>query len=430
MAAPPPLALLNARLIDPSAERELAGGVLVVEGAIRAFGPEVTAASIPEGARAIDCRGDVVAPGLIDMRAFVGEPGLEHRETLASAGRAAAAGGVTTLVAMADGAPPVDDPATVDFLVRRARDCAAVRALPTATLTKGALGRELSEIGLLQAAGAVAFGDPRRSVADALVMRGALAYARGFDALVTAICAEPGLAGAGAMNEGEFSARLGLPGVPGAAETIMLDRDLRLVDLTGARYHAALVSTTASIRALNRARDAGLRVSCGVSINNLALNELDVGDYRTFLRLEPPLRDEEERRDLVAALAAGDVDVVVSDHDPRDVEAKRLPFAEAEPGAVGLETLLAAALRLVSSGDVPLPRLLRAMTTRPAELLGLPQGRLARGAPADLVRFDPHAPFVVDPAKLHSRCRNTPFDGARMEGVVRLTLVAGEVRYG
>jgi len=420
-----PLALVNARLVDPEAGRESWGGVLVMGDAIADLGPGVTAAQAPEGAQIVDCAGDVVAPGLVDMRAFVGEPGAEHRETIASASAAAAAGGVTTLVTRPDTHPPVDDPAVVDFILRRARDAARVRILPSAALTKGLEGREIAEIGLLGEAGAVAFTDGPHSLANAQTMRRALTYARDFDALVMHYCEDRSLVGEGVMAEGERASRLGLSGVPREAETVVLQRDLSLVALTRARYHAVFVTNRLSLAALRRAREAGLRVTAGVSINHLTLNEIDVGDYRTFLKLNPPLRPEDERQELVAALAEGLIDVIVSDHDPQDVETKRLPFGEAAAGAVGVETLLSAGLRLVSSGAMGLPQLIRALSLRPSQILGLATGRLARGAPADLIRFDPDAPYVLDPAQLHSRCRNTPFDGARLEGQVKLTLVAG-----
>ena len=429
MPDPRPIALVNARLIDPASLSEAVGGVLALEGRIAALGPQVTRDFAPPDARVIDCGGDVVSPGLIDMRAFVGEPGAEHRETIATASAAAAAGGVTTILARPDTTPPVDDPAVVDFILRRARDTAKVRVLPCAALTKGLLGREIAEIGLLAEAGAIAFSDGPHSLANAQTMRRALTYASDFGALVMHMCEDRDLVGDGVMAAGERASRLGLAGIPREAETIVLERDLRLVALTGARYHAVFVSNRLSLEAMARARRAGLAMTCGASINHLTLNEIDVGDYRTFLKINPPLRGEEERLALVEALADGLIDVIVSDHDPQDVETKRLPFAEAAAGAIGLETMLSASLRLVAAGHLSLPRLLRAMTTRPAEILGLPTGRLAVGAPADLIRFDPDAPFVLDPASLHSRCRNTPFDGARLEGVVKLTLVAGNVAH-
>ncbi|MGO8801103.1 MAG: dihydroorotase [Roseiarcus sp.] len=424
-----PCALVNARLIDPASGAESRGGCLVIGGLIAGLGATMTRDSAPAEARIVDCAGDVVAPGLVDLRAFIGEPGAEHRETIATASAAAAAGGVTTILARPDTSPVVDEPAVVDFILRRARDTAKVRVLPCAALTRGLAGREIAEIGLLAEAGAVAFSNGRISVANAQVMRRALTYARDFGALVMHYCEDRDLAGEGVMAEGERASRLGLPGVPREAETIALDRDLRLIALTKTRYHAAFVSNALSLEAMARAKGAGLAVTCGVSINHLTLNETDVGDYRTFLKLAPPLRPEAERLALVAALADGLIDVVVSDHDPQDVETKRLPFAEAEAGAIGLETMLSAGLRLVSAGQIGLPRLLRAMSTRPAEILGLPSGRLSPGAPADLIRFDPDEPFVLDPATLHSRCRNTPFDQARMEGRVKLTMVAGRIAH-
>ncbi len=423
----PPLALVNARLVDPAAQSETRGGVLILSGRIADLGPAITASAAPEGARIIDCAGDVVAPGLIDMQAFVGEPGAEHRETIATATLAAAAGGVTTILASPTTSPVVDDPAVVDFVLRRARDTGRVRVLPMAALTKGCEGREIAEIGLLKLAGAVAFSDGGNSVASARVMRRALTYAQDFDALIVHFPQDRELAEGGVMNESELAARLGLSGVPAAAETIVVDRDLRLAALTRARYHASLIAAPASLDALRAAKERGQNVTCGTSINHLTLNEADIGDYRTFLKLRPPLRRERDRKILVAALAEGLIDVVVSDHDPQDVETKRLPFAQAEFGAIGLETMLAAGLRLVHAGELALPRLLAAMSSRPAEILGLEQGRLQKGAPADLIRFDPDEPFVVDPARLHSRCRNTPFDGALLQGAVKLTLVAGEV---
>lgn len=419
-----PALFRNARLIDPAGERDMRGGLLVRDGAILDFGPGVDAA--PEGARVIDCGGDVVAPGLVDMRAFVGEPGFEYRETIKTATRAAAAGGVTTLVASSATQPAVDDPSVVDFLLRRARDRGLVRVAPMAALTKAREGREISEFGLLRRAGAVAFGDSTRTVESAMVMRRALTYARDFDALIVAHLHDAAL-GAGAMNEGEFASRLGLSGAPREAESIPLARDLALVALTRGRYHAGVVTNRLSLDLIRRAKAQGLAVTAGTSINHLCLNEMDVGDYRTFLKLRPPLRAEEDRLALVAALAEGLIDVVVSDHDPQDVETKRLPFGDAAPGAIGLETMLAAGLRLVQAGAVALPRLLAAMSSKPAALLGLPQGRLTKGAPADLIRFDPEEPWVVDPARLASRCKNTPFDGARMQGRVKLTMVAGRV---
>ena len=421
-----PVVLADATLVDPAAGRAGRGSVLLRDGLIAdvVWG---AAPEAPEGAERIDCTGLVLAPGLVDMRAFVGEPGAEHRETLRSASEAAAAGGVTTIVSMPDTNPVVDDPAIVDFLLRRARDTSLVNIHPAAAITKGLAGQEMTELGLLQEAGAVAFTDGEHPVASAGVMRRALTYSRDVGALLMPHLAEPALVGRGVMNEGELASRLGLAGIPREAETIMLERDLRLVRLTRARYHAAMISCADSVAIVRRAKEEGLPVTCGVSINSLTLNENDVGDYRTFCKLSPPLRHEDDRQAVIAALAEGIIDVVVSDHNPQDVETKRLPFAEAADGAVGLETLLSAALRLVHDERIGLPAVLAALSASPARILGLPTGRLAEGAPADLVVFDPDEPYVLDKRELRSRSKNSPFDEARLSGRARMTLVGGRI---
>jgi dihydroorotase len=419
-----PVILTNARMIDPATGRDDFGAMRIENGVIA----DIAWGSFPqgpEGAEVVDCGGAVLAPGLIDMRAFVGEPGAEHRETFATLSAAAAAGGVTTILTMPDTSPVVDDPALVDYVLRRARDTASVRIHPAAALTKGLEGREMTEFGLLGEAGAIAFTDGAKSVSNARVLRRALLYARDAGALLINHCEDADLVGDGVMNEGEFSTRLGLLGIPREAETIPLERDMRLVRLTRGRYHAAMLSCADSVEIIDGAKRAGLAVTCGVSINHLTLNENDIGDYRTFCKLAPPLRHEDDRQAVIAALAAGTIDVIVSDHDPHDVETKRLPFAEAANGAVGIETMLSAALRLHHSEQVPLLRLLQAMSTRPAEILGIPGGRLARDAPADIVLFDPDMPYVLAKEDLRSRSKNTPFDEARLEGRVLRTYVGG-----
>ncbi|MBN9007459.1 MAG: dihydroorotase [Rhizobiales bacterium] len=424
-----PVLLANARLVDPSRDLDTIGDVLIADGVIRDSRRGIGAAGVPEGTDIVNCAGKVVAPGLIDMRAFVGEPGAGHRETFASASRAAAAGGITTIICQPDTSPAIDNSATVDFVLRRARDTAIVNIHPMAALTKELAGTEMTEIGLLKAAGAVAFTDGARSVMNAQVMRRALTYARDFDALIVHHTEDPNLVGEGVMNEGEFSARLGLMGIPAAAEAVVLERDMRLVALTGGRYHAASLTSAESLDILKRARDAGLHVTASASINHLTLNENDIGPYRTFLKLAPPLRSEDDRRALVEALASGLIDVVMSDHNPQDVETKRLPFAEAAAGAVGLETMLPAALRLVHNGELDFKTLIRTMSTRPAELLGLPGGTLRPGAPADVIVIDPDMPWILDPADLKSQCKNTPFDEARFSGRVLRTIVSGRTVY-
>jgi dihydroorotase len=423
-----PRVLINARLMDPASGRDEPGGLLVENGIIADLGPHLRR-NAPEGVAVMDCAGAIVAPGLIDMRVFTGEPGREHRETLATASRAAAVGGVTTIIVMPNTEPVIDDVALVDFIERRARDTALVNVHPMAAMTRGLAGEEMTEIGLLKAAGAVAFTEGKKSLASARAMRNVMTYARDFGALIVHHTEEESLSAEGAMNSGEVATRLGLRGVPPVAELIMLDRDLRLVETTGAQYHAAQISTRASLERVREAKRRGLPISAGVSINHLCLNELDVGPYRTFFKMKPPLRGEDDRRAMVEGVADGSIDVIVSAHDPQDADVKRRPFAEAADGAIGLETMLGAALRLHHSGDAPLIALLRAMSTRPAEILGLPGGRLEKGAPADLTAIDIGAPWVVDPARLRSKSKNTPFDEAKLMGRAVMTMVGGRIAF-
>jgi dihydroorotase len=424
-----PILLTGARIVDPSRDLDFPGDVLLADGVVRETKRGILTAGVPEGTEIVDCRGRLVAPGLVDMRAFVGEPGGGHRETLGSASRAAAAGGVTTIVCQPETNPAIDDPAIVDFVLRRARDTAIVNVHPMAALTKRCEGQEMAEIGLLKAAGAVAFTDGARSVVNAQVMRRALTYARDFDALIVHHTEDPNLTGEGVMNAGELATRLGLSGVPPAAEAIMLERDVRLVALTEGRYHAASLTCAESLAVLRRAKEAGSAITASASVNHLALNENDIGSYRTFFKMSPPLRTEGDRAALVEAVSEGLIDVVMSDHNPQDVEVKRLPFAEAAPGAIGLETMLAASLRLVHNGVVGLSTLIKAMSTRPAQLLGLSCGTLRPGAPADVIVVDLDVPWVLDAAELKSKCKNTPFDEARFQGRVVRTIVAGRTVY-
>jgi len=421
-------AFVNAHIVDPSQGLDAAGGIVIADGRIVAIGPKVTAVNAGTGTPITDCGGKLLIPGLIDMRVFTGEPGNEHRETLASASEAAAAGGVTTIIVMPDTDPVIDDPAIVDFILRRARDTAIVRVAPMAALTQGLAGERMTEIGMLQEAGAVAVTDGRQALANARTFRRALAYARDFGMLVVQHVEEPTLAN-GVMNEGEQATRLGLPGIPAAAEVIMLERDIRLVELTGAAYHAAQISSAASLDVIRAAKAHGLPVSCGVSVNHLVLNENDIGAYRTFFKLSPPLRSEDDRKALVAGLADGSIDVIVSSHNPQNADTKRLPFSEAEFGAIGLETLFAAAFGLTRTSGVPIKRIIEAMTARPAQLLGLETGTLAAGAPADFTIADPDRSWTVETSLLRSRSKNTPFERHALEGRIVETVVAGESVY-
>jgi dihydroorotase len=415
----------GARVVDPSRGIDERGTVVVENGRIAAAGAAALNQGAPEGATVIDCLGKTIMPGLVDGRVFVGEPGAEHRETLASASLAAAAGGVTSFVMMPDTDPAIDDIALVEFVLRTARDTACVNVHPAAAITRNLDGREMTEFGLLREAGAVAFTDGRHTIASSLVMRRALTYARDFGAVVAHETQDADLGATGVMNEGLYASWLGLAGIPREAELIPLERDLALARLTRGAYHAAKISTALSAAAISRAKADGARVTAGVSINHLSLNENDIGEYRTFFRLSPPLRAEEDRAAMVEALRDGTVDIVVSSHDPQDVDTKRLPFADAAAGAIGLETLLAVALRLHHSGDVPLLRLVDVLSTAPARLFGLPGGTLAPGAAADLALVDLDEPWIVSETGLRSRSKNTCFEGARLQGKVLQTMVAG-----
>ncbi len=425
------LIFTDARLIDPEAGTETRGDLVVEDGTISGILPHgapqrtVTQQETFPTGKVVDCRGLCLAPGIVDLGVHVPEPGQRHKESFRTAGLAAAAGGVTTLVTSPDTSPPIDTPEVLEYVARRANAETPVRVRPMATLTRGRQGREMVEIGFLSDAGAAAFTDGEAVTRDPRVLARCLAYARSLGALVIGHPQDPGLSAGAVATSGKFAALAGLPGVSPMAERIGLERDLALVEMTGARWHADQVTTAAALPALERARDAGLPVTAGVSIHHLTLNELDVGDYRTFFKLTPPLRAETDRVAMVDAVARGAIDVIASMHAPQDEESKRLPFEEAAPGAVGLETLLPAALRLVHAGALDLPTLWRALSLNPARLLGLDAGRLAPGAPADLVLFDPDAPFVLDRFTLRSKSKNTPFDGARMEGRVIGTWVGG-----
>ncbi len=417
-------AFVNARLIDPASGHDGPGGVIIADGRIVASGSKVTEKTAGRAETITDCNGKYLFPGLIDMRVFTGEPGNEYRETLDTASQAAASGGVTTMIVMPNTDPVIDDVAIVDFILRRARDTAQVRIAPMAAVTKGLNGERMTEIGMLKEAGAVAVTDGNRSITSARVLRRALAYANDFGMLVVQHPEEPDLA-SGVMNEGETASRLGLSGIPAAAELIVLERDIRLVELTGARYHAAQISCAASLEVVRQAKARGLPVTCGVSINNLTLNENDIGAYRTFFKLSPPLRSEADRQALAQGVADGIIDVIVSNHDPQSADTKRLPFAEAEFGAIGLETLFAAGLSLVHGGEIPLDRLIAAMTANPARLLGLETGTLQPGAPADLVIADPELTWKVTAGNLKSRSQNSCFEDRSFSGQVIETIVAG-----
>ncbi len=425
-----PLALVNARLLDPATGYDGPGCLVVAEGVLAGVTRTATLDAPSPDLLVYDCGGLVLAPGLIDIRVKTGEPGAEPKETLKSASRAAAAGGVTTMVVQPDTEPAVDEPSVVDFILRRARDIELVHVHPAGAATRALDGRRMAEIGLMAEAGALYFTDADHPIVDSKIFRRVLAYARGFDRPVAHRPAEPHLTAGAVATEGALASWLGLPAAPALAERVMLERDLALAELTGAHLIVDQITTADALQTLARAKARGVQATATASINHLCFNEVDIGDYRTFFRLDPPLRCETDRQALVDAVASGLVQVVTSAHTPAPAEDKRLPFSEAAPGAVGLETLLPALLSLHHEGGIGLLQLLGPLTTGPAALLGLPSGRLARGAPADLVLFDAEAPRVIDAASLLSKSKNSPFDGRRLQGEVRLTLVDGRIVHG
>ncbi|WP_439103443.1 dihydroorotase [Celeribacter marinus] len=410
----------NARLIDPEALTDQLGWLRVEGNRIAERGT-----GTPPRGESIDCGGKCLAPGIVDLGVKVSEPGERHKESFASAGRAAAAGGVTTMITRPDTINAIDTPEVLEFVQRRAATDAIVNVKHMSALTKDRAGREMVEIGFMKDAGAVAFTDCDHVVENAKVLQRALTYAKSCGALVIGHPQDPCLSKGAAATSGKFAALRGLPSVSSMAERMGLDRDIALIEMTGVSYHFDQITTARALPALDRAKANGLDVTAGVSIHHLTLNELDVGDYRTFFKVKPPLRSEEDRLAMIDAVERGLIDVICSMHTPQDEESKRLPFEEAASGAVAMETLLPAALRLVHAGQITLPQLMRAMSLNPAKRLGLASGRLADDAPADLILFDPDAPFVLDRFKLKSKSKNTPFDGARLQGKVRGTWVAG-----
>lgn len=423
------VAYLNARLLDPATGLDSPGALLVQDGTIADFGPGLFKDGAPSVSQIVDCGGQCLAPGLVDMRVQLREPGEEHKETIDTAGEAAAAGGVTTMVALPNTCPVIDDVSVVEFIARRAQEARQVNVRCYGSVTRGMRGEELTEMGLLSEAGALGFTDGTKAVASSRVMRRALSYAKGFGLMIMQHPEDPSLARDGAMNEGEIATRLGLSAIPTVAEIIMIERDLRLVELTGGRYHASHISTAAAVDAIRRAKERGLKVTCDTAPHYFALNETAVGDYRTFAKVSPPLRGENDRRAIVDGLADGTIDAIASDHAPHDQDSKRLPFEQAAFGAVGLETLFPLTMELVHNGYLSLLDALVRLSTAPARLLGLPGGRLQRGAPADIILFDPDKPWLIEEKKLRSKSKNSPYDTRPVQGRIARTIVAGRTVY-
>ncbi len=409
--------LTNAKVIDPVTETISDGEVMFEDGII-----------IPKerADETFDCQGQYISPGLIDLGVKVGEPGERHKESYKSAGAAAAAGGVTTIITRPDTNPAIDTPEVLEFIRRRAHEVCPVKVFHMVALTKERAGREMTEIGFLKDAGAVAFTDFTNVVKNSKILMRALSYAKSLDALVIGHPQDPDLSDETSATSGKFASLRGLPSVTPLAERMALDRDMALVELTGVQYHFDQITTARSIPALERAKKNGHKITAGTSIHHLTLNEFDIADYRSFFKLNPPLRSENDRLAIIDAVNSGVIDVISSFHTPQDEESKRLPFETAAPGAVGLETLLPASLQLFHNQSVSLGKLIKTMTLNPALLLGLPSGRITPGAPADLIVFDADIPFILDRETLKSKSKNTPFDGHKLQGKVRRTIVAGK----
>lgn len=419
----------NGHVVDPSQDIDGKFDLLIENEKISDIAPANSETGTPENTKIIDASHLHVLPGLIDARVYVGEPGSEYRETIASASNAAAAGGITGFIMMPETNPVIDDVSLVDFVRRTAHDTAVVNVYPSAAITRGFKGEELTEFGLLKEAGAAMVTEGKHTIQSNLLLRRALTYARDFDMVVAQELSDPDLASNGVMNEGLIATHLGLPGIPREAEIIPLERDLRLAALTGGNYHAAKISTRDSAKVVGYYKGNNHNVSCGISINHLSLNEIDVGRYRTFFRLSPPLRAEEDRQAMIEALADGTIDILVSSHDPQDVDTKRHPFAEAATGAIGLETMFAAALRLYHEDQISLSRLVEVMSCNPAKIFNLPGGNLKKGSNADLILVDLDKPWVMDEKNIISKSKNSPFEEARFTGKVLQTLVAGDIVY-
>ena len=426
-------AYVNVRLLDPASNLDMVcdstGGLITRGEKVSGIGPKIFENGISDDIEVIDCLGHCLIPGLVDIRVQVREPGYEHKETIESVGLSATAGGVTTIVCLPNTKPIISDASQVEFLARRARKIGLTKIYPYAALTANLDGKKLTEIGLLAEAGAVAFTDGDKAIENAQVLRRALSYALTFDLLIVQHPEELTLVPSGGMNAGETATRLGLPGIPREAEIIMIERDIRLVEMTGGKLHFAHISTSESVSVIRKAKEKGLRITCDTAPPYFALNDQTIGEYRTFAKLSPPLRSEDDRKAIILGLMDGTIDAIASDHSPQDADSKRLPFTQAESGGVGLETLLSVSLDLHHNGNLSLLQVLEKITNRPAELLNLPAGKIEVGSAADLVIFDPDFGWQVKDTDLVSKSKNTPFDLRLVQGIVRRTIIDGRMVY-
>ena len=422
--------LINARIIDPKNDLDEMGGLIIdSKGLIKAVGKKVSNGNLPAGASKIDLKKQLLIPGLVDMRVFVGEPGYEYKENFRTLSNAALSGGVTSVVSMPNTSPAIDNVSMVDFLKRRGRDKSRINIFPAATLTKNTEGKQMTEFGLLKRKGIIGFTDGIKTVQDPQVMARIMNLASQSEALIMQHAEDNILSKNGLINEGEISTRLGLQGIPFLAEKIIVERDLAFLEEYFCRYHISQVSSEKTISVIKRAKKEGKVFTTGVSINNLSLNENDIGDFKTFLKLSPPLRTENDRKALVQAVNDGIIDVIVSDHKPQDEESKRLTFAQAATGASGVETLLPLALELFHNKSIKLKRLISSITSNPAKILGVNKGNLDKGSDADLCIVDLDKKWTVDKDKLKSKSKNTPIENRKLQGQVLKTFVKGELAY-
>ena len=417
---------INANIIDPHNSLNEIGGIIIGEnGKIEAVGKKVNTNNIPSREKVIDLNGKYIFPGIVDMRVFVGEPGYEYKENFRTLSEAALSGGVTSVVTMPNTNPVIDNVSIVDFLKRRGRDKSKINIYPTAALTVKAEGENMTEFGLLQSKGIIGFTDGVKTIQNPRIMNRIMNSASDLKSLIIQHAEDAELSKDGMINDGIIATKLGLQGIPISAELLIIERDLTLLEYNSCRYHISQISSANSVDII-RERKNKVNFSCGVSINNLSLNENDIGDFKTFLKLSPPLRTETDRNALVQGLNDETIDVIVSDHKPEDEENKRLTFAQAETGASGIETLLPLSLELYHNGSVELETIIKALTSKPAEILKINKGNLSIGNDADFCIVDINKPWVVRKEKLISKSKNTPIEDKKLQGKVISTFVNGE----
>ena len=422
--------LINARIIDPKNDLDEIGGLIIdSNGLIKAVGKKVANGNLPSKVEKIDLKKQVLMPGIVDMRVFVGEPGFEYKENFRTLSNAALSGGVTSVVSMPNTSPTIDNVSMVDFLKRRGRDKSKINIFPAAALTKNIEGKQMTEFGLLKRKGIIGFTDGIKTVQDPQVMLRIMSFASQSESLIIQHAQDNILSDGGLINEGEISTRLGLKGIPFLAEKIIVERDLSLLEEYFCRYHISQISSKKTVSVIKKAKEDCKIFTTGVSINNLSLNENDIGDFRTFLKLSPPLRTEDDRKSLVKALNDGLIDVIVSDHKPEDEESKRLTFSKAATGASGVETLLPLALELFHNKAVKLKTLIASITSNPAKILKINKGSLDKGSDADLCVVDMNKSWIVEKDKLKSKSKNTPIEKRKLQGQVLKTFIKGDLAY-